>query len=118
MGEIRKARRCDEGAGAIREGSCRRHSGGKGSIRRVALMRGCCFGIQAPGLMGGDGLAEKMNLALTREFMDEHASRTTLVVAARRGGAGPSGASARQRACRNTAQPATPTPHGAPNGTR
>ena len=40
MGDIRNARRCDEGARALCEGSCRRHSGGEGSIRRVASVRG------------------------------------------------------------------------------
>src|SRR5712664_203114 len=103
MEDIRNARRCDEGARAIREGSCRRHSEGQGSIRRVALVRGCCFGIHAPGLMGCD----ELNLALKRELMDEHASKTTLVVTVRPGGAGHFGASACQRGCSSAERPPT-----------
>src|SRR6266404_1135851 len=114
MEDIRNARRCDEGARAIREGSCRRHSGGQGSIRRVALVRGCCFGISRNR---PDGLrwllAKKLNLALKRELMDEHASKTTLVVTVRPGGAAHSGASACQRGCTNKERPPAARPNRA-----
>ena len=39
-GTLRNARRGDEGARALREGSCRRHSGGEGSLKRIASVRG------------------------------------------------------------------------------
>src|SRR6266702_3983560 len=109
MENIRNARRCDEGARAIREGSCRRHPGSRGSIHRVALV--VTFWNLRTRSWLRCLLAEKLNLA-QQGAMDEHASKTTLVVPACRGGASHSDASACQCGCTNKERPPAARPHG------
>src|SRR6267378_859124 len=48
MGNLRHARRCRQGTGALCQGVCRRHSGGERPVERVALVNG--RGLRHPSL--------------------------------------------------------------------